>query len=119
MFRNLVITGLCAASALIAYFVWDYEGNVDTSKHAPQEYSVGLSSRLPKYSSIEPSQEHNQITPKRELPLTDPSRLRQQKLDYFNSQYQRVIALTRQGKYEEADELSLKLEREIQKERGR
>lgn len=40
--------------------------------------------------------------------------LRRQKLNYFNKEYQRAIELIRQGRFGEADRLSLKLKQEIQ-----
>lgn len=43
--------------------------------------------------------------------------LRQQKLDYFNNEKQRVISLIKAGRLEEADKLALKLKQEIQEAR--
>lgn len=136
-FRNVLISILFVASASVGYYALNYNKNssvslTQISSETPVQqsnqamYRPSQEVQRPEVSAQQSNQTHPnpqkkdtiiQIVTTNQVPPIDYGKLRQERLNYFNSQYQQVIELTRQRRYEEADKLSLKLMEEIKKEK--
>lgn len=130
----LAVSGIVASS--VYFFTWNDEKGKIAEREIPAANSPAITPRTPRTSPrtyvpravdnkpkpVTPTPKPVTSAPKPQMTYQSPSRTRQQTrqqvtrsadMNYFNREYQKVIELTRQGKYKEADDLASKLQREI------